>query len=76
MQSWTGFLELNGDRGLVRCDFIPDGGVMVVYIEDERVHVEDRDWFGQNYGDRFFGSQTDFDEDKPALTLDQVWPAE
>lgn len=77
MQTWTGYVELTRDRGLVRCDIMPsDDGYVAVYVDDDLADdVDDRQYFAKEYGDRFFATLADYRADK-ALNLDQVWPKE
>lgn len=75
MQRWNGYIELTGERGVVRCEVIPQNDDFVaVYVDEELADdVEDRDYFASEYGHRFFVSLDDY-RDGRDLDLDDIWP--
>jgi hypothetical protein len=83
MENWTGYIELEYDGSVVRCeilwDAIPDddpefGLLPGIWIAEELAdNVDSREYFVQYCGSRFFNSMADYKADR-VLTIDDVWP--
>jgi len=77
LKQWAGYIELNYDKGVKRCEIVPqgDGEEPGVWIDGDLADdIEGRDDLVRSYGSRFFDSMADFKAGR-ALSIDDVWPA-
>jgi hypothetical protein len=83
MENWTGYIELDYDGSVVRCEILWDaiaaddsefGNLPGIWINDELADsVDSREHFVQYFGSRFFYSMAAYKADR-VLTIDDVWP--
>jgi hypothetical protein len=73
---WEGYIELNNDRGLERIEIYSDPPFVDIYVNDELADdVEDKAYFADEYGSRFYKTLEDYKADN-WLSIDEVWPQE